>query len=101
MQFVRFSIVVLVLACLAVLPLAAQTTFATITGIVNDSAGGVVPGAAVEATHVKSNYKYTTVTNQVGAYTLGSCAKGITSSASRCPVSRSSSSRTSSWSRTT
>jgi len=76
MQFVRFSIVVLVLACLAVLPLAAQTTFATITGIVNDSAGGVVPGAAVEATHVKSNYKYNTVTNQVGAYTLAQLREG-------------------------
>ena len=76
MQFVRFSIVVLVLACLAVLPLAAQTTFATMTGIVNDSAGGVVPGAAVEATHVKSNYKYTTVTNQVGAYTLAQLREG-------------------------
>jgi hypothetical protein len=76
MQFVRLSIIVLVLACLAVLPLAAQTTFATITGIVNDSAGAVVPGAAVEATHVKSNYKYTTETNQVGAYTLAQLREG-------------------------
>jgi len=54
----------------------AQTTFATPTGIVTDSAGGVVPGAIVEARHVLSNYTYTTTTNQVGNYTLGQLREG-------------------------
>src|SRR2546428_2466672 len=54
----------------------AQTTFATLTGIVTDSAGGVVPGALVEARHVLSNYTYTTTTNQVGNYTLGQLREG-------------------------
>ena len=54
----------------------AQTTFATLTGIVTDSAGGVVPGALVEARHVLSNYRYTTTTNQVGNYTLGQLREG-------------------------
>ena len=48
-----------------------QTTFATLTGIVTDSAGAVVPGATVEARHIVSNYTYTTATNGVGHYTLG------------------------------
>ena len=42
------------------LPLAAQTTFATLTGLVTDGAGAVVPGATVEARHVASNYTYPT-----------------------------------------
>src|SRR5262245_29494310 len=54
----------------------AQTTFATITGIVTDSAGGVVPGAIVEARHVVSNYAYTTTTNEVGHFTLGQLRDG-------------------------
>ena len=58
------------------LPIAAQTTFATLTGIVTDSGGAVVPGATVEARHVRSNYTYTTVTNQLGHYTIGQLREG-------------------------
>ena len=76
MRFLRASIFTLTLALLPVLPAVGQTTFATITGIVNDSAGAVVPGATVEATHVKSNYKYNTQTNHVGAYTLSQLREG-------------------------
>ena len=54
----------------------AQTTFATLTGLVSDSAGGVVPGAIVKATHVLSNYEYTTVTNSAGQYTVGQLREG-------------------------
>src|ERR671937_5211 len=57
-------------------PLMAQTTFGAITGTVRDSAGAVVPGAAVEATHVASNYKYTTQSNEVGNYTLPQLREG-------------------------
>jgi len=53
-----------------------QTTFATLTGIVTDSAGAVVPGATVEAKHIASNYTYTTTTNAVGQYTLGQLRDG-------------------------
>jgi hypothetical protein len=53
-----------------------QTTFATLTGIVTDSAGAVVPGATVEARHLGSNYTYTTATNAVGHYTLGQLRDG-------------------------
>src|SRR5262249_18106663 len=53
-----------------------QTTFATITGQVTDSAGGVIPGAAVEARHVVSNYTYTTTTNEVGHFTVAQLREG-------------------------
>jgi hypothetical protein len=53
-----------------------QTTFATLTGVIRDSAGAVVPGAAVEARHVASNYTYTTTSNDVGVYTLGQLREG-------------------------
>jgi hypothetical protein len=36
----------------------AQTTFATITGIVTDAQGAVIAGAQVTATQLSSNYKY-------------------------------------------
>src|SRR5262249_3917507 len=57
-------------------PLAAQTTFGAITGTVRDSAGAVVPGATIEVTHVNSNYKYTTQSNESGNYTLPQLREG-------------------------
>jgi hypothetical protein len=54
----------------------AQTTFATITGVVTDPKGAVVPGAIVTATHVANNYRYTTQSNQVGNYALGQLLEG-------------------------
>ncbi|MEK7406989.1 MAG: carboxypeptidase-like regulatory domain-containing protein [Acidobacteriota bacterium] len=56
--------------------LSAQTTFATVTGTVTDPNGAVVPGAAVVATHVLSNYRYTTKSNDVGHYTLAQLREG-------------------------
>ncbi len=57
-------------------PLTAQTTFGAITGTVRDSAGAVVPGATIEVTHVNSNYKYTTQSNESGNYTLPQLREG-------------------------
>jgi|GEM_PF-217138 len=57
-------------------PLTGQTTFGAITGTVRDSAGAVVPNATIEVTHVKSNYKYTTQSNEVGNYTLPQLREG-------------------------
>ena len=55
---------------------AAQTTFATITGMVTDPQGGVISGALVTATLVSSNYQYKTKSNEVGYYTLGQLLQG-------------------------
>lgn len=49
---------------------------ATITGVVSDATGAVVPGVAVTGTNVNTGVKYTTTTNDVGNYTLASLPVG-------------------------
>src|SRR5215831_38853 len=65
------------LSATAVMTAIAQTTFATITGTVTDPNEAVVPAAAVEATHVQSNYRYTASSNEAGVYTLGQLREGM------------------------
>jgi hypothetical protein len=74
---IRRSVLGGLLIALLATPVHAQTTFATLTGIVTDSAGAVVPAATVEARHVQSNYTYTSHTNQVGHYSLGQLREGV------------------------
>ena len=50
-------------------PVEAQTTYATITGTVTDSTGGVIKGATVVATNVETSVTTKTVTNDDGVYT--------------------------------
>jgi hypothetical protein len=57
-------------------PLFAQTTFATITGIVTDASGAAVPGVNVTAVHAASNYRYSALTNDSGQYTLTQLREG-------------------------
>ena len=54
----------------------AQTTFATITGLVTDPNGAVVPGAVVTATKLDNNYQYTAKANESGYYTIGQLLEG-------------------------
>jgi len=63
-------------AALACLPVAAQTTFATITGTVTDATGAAVPGATVLAIHKDSNYRYTASSNSVGGFTVAQLLEG-------------------------
>ncbi|MEZ5355277.1 MAG: carboxypeptidase-like regulatory domain-containing protein [Bryobacteraceae bacterium] len=65
------------LLAVAAAPAAAQTTFASITGAVVDSAGAAVPGATIEATHVASNYLYRTESNATGTYTIAQLREGV------------------------
>ncbi len=53
-----------------------QTTFATITGIVMDPNGAVVPGAAITATQQGSNYRYSVQSNEAGHYTIAQLREG-------------------------
>ncbi len=55
----------------------AQTTFASITGTITDATGAAIPGAAVEAVHRESNYRYSTQSNEVGVYTLSQLREGV------------------------
>ena len=65
-----------ILSLAAALDGRAQTTFGSITGNVTDANGAIVAGATIEATHVRSNYRYTTRSNQVGNFTLPQLLEG-------------------------
>ncbi len=52
----------------ALTPLAAQTQFASVRGVVEDSSGAVVPGATLRLTNIGQNRPWTTRSNESGAY---------------------------------
>jgi hypothetical protein len=60
---------VALLTALAV-PAGAQETTGSITGVVRDASGGVLPGATVAATHTTRGFTRETVTSATGVYTL-------------------------------
>ena len=49
----------------------AQTMTGTITGIVKDASGGVLPGVTVTMTQLETSRKETAVTDAEGRYTSG------------------------------
>lgn len=55
---------------------AAQTNTGEISGVVRDSQGGVLPGAAVSAEHVETGTRVERVTDQRGRYFLPSLRVG-------------------------
>src|SRR5262245_62850391 len=67
---------ILVLCVIAASPAAAQTTYATITGTVTDSSGGVIAGAEVVATNVETSITTKTTTNSDGVYTVSQLREG-------------------------
>jgi hypothetical protein len=60
----------------AAIPVAAQSTLATITGMVSDPTGAALPGARIEATHIATNYVFRAVANEAGVYTLAQIRDG-------------------------
>ncbi len=64
------------LLTLGAAPLVAQTTNATMTGIVTDASGGVVANATVTATNTASGVTRNAATNEAGLYTLASLLPG-------------------------
>ena len=54
----------------------AQVLYGSITGVVTDSAGAVVPGAMVKVTNVETGQEISAQTNSVGGYTLSNLAPG-------------------------
>ncbi|MBM3727477.1 MAG: carboxypeptidase regulatory-like domain-containing protein [Acidobacteria bacterium] len=55
----------------------AQGDRGTISGLITDASGGVVPGVAIEAIHVATSAKFETVTTSTGAYRLVNLPIGI------------------------
>ena len=52
-------------------------SFGAITGTVRDQGGALVPGVAIQAIHTDSNYRYTTLSNETGNYTLPQLREGV------------------------
>src|SRR5229473_3146180 len=70
MGHLRHCLCALALCAITASASAAQEFFGTITGRINDSSGGRLPGVTVTATNVATNVASTTVTNTEGAYTI-------------------------------
>ena len=69
-------VVICLLALLSASAAYSQTTFATITGTVQDATGAVVPKATVTATNTETNIKTSTTPNEAGNYTLAQLREG-------------------------
>src|SRR5580765_4959481 len=54
----------------------AAQDLASLTGVVTDSTGAVIPGAAVKLIDTRTNTSYETQTNDVGAYTFSKVLPG-------------------------
>src|SRR5690348_14598193 len=72
----KTALVLITAALSSAFSAAAQTTFATITGMVTDPQGAAISGAQVTATLLSSNYEYKTRSNELGYYTLGQLLQG-------------------------
>ncbi|MGH9340902.1 MAG: TonB-dependent receptor [Acidobacteriota bacterium] len=59
-----------VMLCGLTHPALAQTTTATLHGIVRDESGGIVPGATVRAVHLETQFSRTAITDDAGNYLL-------------------------------
>src|SRR3954470_19701094 len=70
MQLCTVRRVVLVLALLALFPLAGFAQEAVLSGTVTDSTGGVLPGVTVTATHTATGNTFVAVTDEKGGYRL-------------------------------
>ena len=69
-------LVILAVVLLFAIQLAAQSTFATLTGTVTDASGAVIPMANIEATHAETNYVYKAQWNESGVYVLAQLRDG-------------------------
>ena len=55
----------------------AQSDRSTLTGVVTDQTGAVIPGASVEAVNQATGLKYTTSSNDSGIYSLPQLPVGL------------------------
>ena len=69
-------LIALALLTLPATQLQAQSLFATLTGVVSDPSGAVVPNATVKLVNEQSGSTRDTVTNTVGYYSFASVAVG-------------------------
>ena len=76
MQSSKWLLLLLVCCVCLSLPLAAQKTTGTITGVVTDQAGAVVPGAEVTATNIENGSTRSAKSGASGEYVITDLAAG-------------------------
>src|SRR5207249_2766182 len=69
-------VAVLAVALSATLPIAAQVLYGSLTGVVQDSAGAVVPGASVKVRNAGTSQEFSAQTNDAGGYTFSNLVSG-------------------------
>ena len=76
MRLVKHLCLILAFLCAFPLALMAQTTSGSISGVVTDPNGAVVPGASIVATHVPTGRQYPLRTDQAGLYVFANLPTG-------------------------
>ncbi len=76
---IAWALVIVVLSAFVLLPsqMMAQGLFGTISGVVTDSSGGMVPDATVKVTNIKTSVTITVKTNGTGVYSATSLNPGV------------------------
>src|SRR6266581_7768131 len=69
-------VALLAVALSAALPVAAQVLYGSLTGVVQDSAGSVVPGASVKVRNADTSQEFAAQTNDAGGYTFSNLVSG-------------------------
>src|SRR5262245_50986103 len=64
--------IVLLFGLFAGTPAFSQSTYATVSGTVEDSAGALIPGVTIVATNTQTGVVTTVLTNEAGAYNIAS-----------------------------
>src|SRR5712692_6519269 len=76
MVSLRVVVTFLLLLCLFAVAAAGQTALGTITGIVTDPAGAIIPNATIEARNADSGQVYRAVSTETGNYTISQLPVG-------------------------
>ena len=71
----RYLLLALLSLCLAQFA-PAQTTTATLSGVVRDSQGGVIPGAAITVVQIDTGQSRQAITGHTGDYTISNLPVG-------------------------
>lgn len=69
-MYSRICLCLFVIGLILAAPAGAQQDRGTFVGTVTDATGAAIPGVSVTITHIETNQKYPTVTNDVGQYRM-------------------------------
>src|SRR5712672_2519522 len=76
MSTFKIALAALLLLSLAT-PVLSQSTYATISGTIQDATGGLIPGVTLKATNTATGVVSTVLSNESGAYSVPSLLPGL------------------------